>query len=138
MAQQEIGHAGIQLLCQGRHSVQVLQHGAVAVGFAEVAIILFGADGPAVAQVVVAGDKDAPGGQVLGQRLIAVDELHHPVGELQHSPHLSLRHTAERMERPPRLAGRQVKSIIWLMGCPPSPFYFFMLPIFLRQEVQMQ
>ena len=32
----------------------------------------------------------------------------------------------------------RVKSIIWLMGCPPSPLYFFMLPIFLRQEVQMQ
>ena len=125
VAQQEIGHAGIQLLCQGRHSVQILQHGAVAVGFAEVAVILFGADGPAVAQVVVAGDKDAPGGQILGQRLIAVDELHHPVGELQHSPHLSLRHTAERVERPPRLAGRQGKVDHLAHGLPSFSALFF-------------
>ncbi len=117
VAQQEIGHAGIQLLCQGRHSVQVLQHGAVAVGFAEVAIILFGADGPAVAQVVVAGDKDAPGGQILGQRLIAVDELHHPVGELgtaRTSPSGTQRNAWS--VRPGWQDGR-VKSIIWLMGC---------------------
>ena len=36
-----------------------------------------------------------------------VDELHHAVGELQDGPRLTLRHTAECMERPARYAGRQ-------------------------------
>ena len=61
----------------------------------------------AVAQVVVADHHDALPGQILRQRLVPVDELHHAVGELQDGPHLTLRHTAECMERPARYAGGQ-------------------------------
>lgn len=78
MAQQKIGDAGIELLRQRSDSVEVVEDGAVAVGLGEIAVIRPGADRAAVAQMVVAGDEDAPGGQILGQRLVPVDELHHP------------------------------------------------------------
>ena len=107
VAQQKIGDAGIELLRQRGDSVEIVEDGAVAVGLGEIAVIRLGADGAAVAQMVVAGDEDAPGGQILGQRLVPVDELHHAVGELQDGPHLALRHTAECMERPARYAGGQ-------------------------------
>ena len=82
VAQQKIGDAGIELLRQRSDSVEIVEDGAVAVGLGEIAVIRLGADGAAVAQMVVAGDEDAPGSQILGQRLVPVDELHHAVGEL--------------------------------------------------------
>ena len=77
--QQEIRHAGVELLCQLGHGVKVLQHGAVAVRLGEIAVVGLGADGTAVAQMIVAGHKDAPLGQRFGQRFVAVNEFHHPV-----------------------------------------------------------
>ena len=47
------------------------------------------------------------------------------MGELQHRPHLSLRHTAERVERPPRLAGRQGKVDHLAHGLPSFSVLFF-------------
>ena len=55
--------------------------------------------------MVVAGDQDAPPGKVLGQGFVAVDELHHAVGQLKNGPHFTFRHTAERVQRPPRNGG---------------------------------
>ena len=86
MAQQKIGDTGIELLRQRSDSMKVVEDGAVAVGLGEIAVIRPGADGAAVAQMVVAGDEDAPGGQILGQRLVPVDELHHPWESWQDGP----------------------------------------------------
>ena len=80
MTQQEIRNTGIELFCQNGHGVQVVQNGAVAVRLGEVAVIVLGANGTAVAEVVVAGDKNTAGGQILRQRLVTVDEFHHSVG----------------------------------------------------------
>ena len=44
--------------------MEIVEDGAVAVGLGEIAVIRPGADGAAVAQMVVAGDEDAPGGQI--------------------------------------------------------------------------
>ena len=77
--QQEIRHAGVELLCQLGHGVKVLQHGAVAVRLGKIAVVGLGADGTAVAQMIVSGHKDAPLGQRFGQRFVAVNEFHHPV-----------------------------------------------------------
>ena len=99
--QQEIGHIRVECFRQHGHGVQVVQHGAVAVRLGKVAVIGFGADGAAVAQMIVPRDEDAPGSQIFGQRLVAVNEFHHAVGELDDGPHLPVRDTAERVERPP-------------------------------------
>ena len=107
MPQQKIGHAGVKVLCQGGHGVEIVQHSAVAIRLGKVTVIVLGADGTAVPQMVVAGDEDAPPGQILGQRLVAVDEFHHAVGKLHDGTHLALRDTAERVERPPGNGGRQ-------------------------------
>ena len=80
MAQQEVGHAGVERFGQRCHGVQVVQHGAVAVRLGKVAVIGLGADGGAMAQMIVACDQNALRGQILCQRLIAVDELDHAVG----------------------------------------------------------
>ena len=107
--QQKIRHPGILLFGTHGHGVQVGQNGAVAVRFGKIAVVLFGADGAAVAQMVVAGDKDATPGQRFGQRLVPVNELHHAVGELQDGPHLTVRFTAEGVQSPPRYGGRDGK-----------------------------
>ena len=107
MPQQKIGHAGVKVLCQGGHGVEIVQHSAVAIRLGKVTVIVFGADGTAVTQMVVAGNKDASPGQILGQRLVTVDEFHHAVGKLHDGTHLALRDTAERVERPPGHGGGQ-------------------------------
>ncbi len=94
MPQQEIGHIRVECFRQHGHGVQVGQHGAVAVRLGKVAVVGFGADGAAVAQMVVAGNKDAPPGQIFRQRLVAVNEFHHAVGQLDDGPHLPVRDTA--------------------------------------------
>ena len=109
MAQQEIRHTGVELFRQNGHGVEVIQHCPVAVRLGKIAVVCPGPDGPAMAQMVVSGHEDASCGEVLGQRLVAVDELHHPVRELHDGAHFALRHTAERMEHPPRCARRQRK-----------------------------
>ena len=106
VAQQEIGHPRVKLFGAHRHGVQVGQHGAVAVRLGKIAVIVPGADGAAMTQMVVAGDQNAPPGKVFCQRLIPVDELHHAVGQLQNGFHLAVRHAAEGVQRPPRHGGR--------------------------------
>ena len=59
--QQEIGYIRVERFRQHGHGVQVVQHGAVAVRLGKVAVIGFGADGAAVAQMIVPRDEDAPG-----------------------------------------------------------------------------
>ena len=54
--QQEIGHIRVECFRQHGHGVQVIQHGAVAVRLGKVAVIGFGADGAAVAQMIVPRD----------------------------------------------------------------------------------
>ena len=56
VAQQKVGHPGVERLGLLRHGVQIVQHGAVAVRLGKIAVIGFGADGSAMAQVIVAGD----------------------------------------------------------------------------------
>ena len=107
--QQKVRHTGVALLGAQGHGVQVVQHGTVAVRLGKVAVVGLGADGPAVAQVVVADHHDALPGQILRQRLVPVDELHHAVGQLQHRPHFALRLTAERMQGAPGHGGRDSK-----------------------------
>ena len=80
MPQKKIGDAGVELLGQDGQGVEVVEDGTVAVRLGEEAVVILCADGTAVAQMVVAGDEDALPGQMLGQRLIPVDELHHAVG----------------------------------------------------------
>ena len=109
VTQQEIRHTGVELFRQNRHGVKVIQHCPVDVRLGKIAVVGPGPDGPAMAQMVVSGHEDAPCGEVLGQRLVAVDELHHPVRELYDGAHFALRHTAERMKHPPRCARRQRK-----------------------------
>ena len=104
--QQKIRHARVQLFGAHGHGVQVGQNGAVAVRLGKVAVVRFGADGAAVAQMVVAGNKDAPPGQIFRQRLVAVNKFHHAVGQLQNRLYFTLRHTAEGMQSPPRHSGR--------------------------------
>ena len=105
MSQQKVGHAGVKLLGEAGDGVQVLQHGTVAVRQGKEAVVLFGADGAAVSQMVVPGNKDALLGKVLGKGLVAVDELHHAVGQLHHGADLPLRLTAEGVEGASRHGG---------------------------------
>ena len=106
MPQQKIRHPRVQLFGAHGHGVQVGQNGAVAVRLGKVAVVRFGADGAAVAQMVVAGNKNAPPGQIFRQRLVAVNKFHHAVGQLQNRLYFTLRHTAEGMQSPPRHSGR--------------------------------
>ena len=80
MAQQKVGHPGVERFGLLRYGVQIVQHGAVAVRLGKIAVIGFGADGSAMAQVIVAGDQDALRGQILCQWLVAVNELDHAMG----------------------------------------------------------
>ena len=80
MAQQKVGHPGVERLGLLRHGMQIVQYGAVAVRLGKIAVIGFGADGSAMAQVIVAGDQDALRGQIFCQRLVAVNELDHAMG----------------------------------------------------------
>ena len=59
-----------------------------------------------MAQMVVASDQNALCSKVLGQRFVTVNEFHHAVGKLQDGAHIAIRHTAERVQRPPRNGGR--------------------------------
>ena len=137
MPQQEIRHARVQLFGAHGHGVQVGQNGAVTVRLGKVAVVRFGADGAAVAQMVVAGNKDAPPGQIFRQRLVAVNKFHHAVGQLQNRLYFTLRHTAEGMQVRPGTVDGTVKSIIWLIAEPPF-CVFYSAPILRRQAGQMQ
>ena len=108
MAQQEIGHSRVKLFGAHRHGVQVGQHRAVAVRLGKIAVIVPGADGAAMTQMVVAGDQNAPPGKVFCQRLIAVDELHHAVGQLQNwlSPRRPARSGRHAESAPAQWTGR--------------------------------
>ena len=91
-----------------------------------------------MAQMVVAGNKNAPPGQIFRQRLVAVNKFHHAVGQLQnrlslHPPAHSGRHAKIR----PGTVDGTVKSIIWLIAEPPF-CVFYSAPILRRQAGQMQ
>ena len=135
--QQKIRHARVQLFGAHGHGVQVGQNGAVAVRLGKVAVVRFGADGAAVAQMVVAGNKDAPPGQIFRQRLVAVNKFHHAVGQLQNRLYFTFRHTAEGMQSPPRHSGRD-GEIDHLAHSRASFFVFYSAPILRRQAGQMQ
>ena len=109
MPQQKVGQIRVQLLGQHGHGVQVGQHGAVAVRLGKIAVVLLGADGRAVPQMVVAGDQNAPVSQILRQGAVAVDVLYHAVGQLQHRPHLTLRDAAKAVQGAPRHGGGKGK-----------------------------
>ena len=109
VSQQKVGQIRVKLLGKHGHSVQVGQHGAVAVRLSKIAVILFGADGRTVSQMVVPGDQNAPVGQIFCQGAVAVDVLHHAVGQLQHRPHLSLRDAAKAVQGAPRHGGGKGK-----------------------------
>ena len=136
MPQQEIGHAGVKCLCADGHGVEIVQNGAVAVRLSKIAVVSFRADGAAVAEVVVSGDKNAPAGKIFGQGLVAVDKFHHAVGKLQDGAHIALRHTAERMQRPPRDGGRNGEIDHLAHGG--DSFFSYSAPILRRQAGQMQ
>lgn len=87
--------------------MQILQHGLVAVRLIKIAVILLGADGLAVAQMIVAGHQDALVGQILCQRVIPANKFYHPVGQLQNGPHRPLWNTAEPVQLPPSGVGWQ-------------------------------
>ena len=137
MAQQEIGHSRVKLFGAHRHGVQVGQHRAVAVRLGKIAVIVSGADGAAMTQMVMAGDQNAPPGKVFCQRLIPVDELHHAVGQLQNGFHLAVRHAAEGVQRPPRHGGRD-GEIDHLAHGRASFLRFYSALILRRQAGQMQ
>ena len=109
MSQQKVGQIRVQLLGQYGYGVQVGQHGAVAVRLGKVAVVLLGADGRTVSQMVVPGDQNAPVGQIFRQGAVAVDVLHHAVGQLQHRPHLTLRDAAKAVQGAPRHGGGKGK-----------------------------
>ena len=107
--QQKVGQIRIQLLGKHGHGVQIGQNGAVAVRLGKIAVVLLGADGCTVSQMVVAGDQNAPVGQIFRQGTVAVDVFHHTVGQLQHRPHLSLRDAAKAVQGAPRHGGGEGK-----------------------------
>ena len=117
--------------------MQIVQHGTVAVRLGKVAVIGLGADGPAVAQVVVADHHDALPGQILRQRLVPVDELHHAVGQLQHRPHLPLRDAAKAVQGAPRHGGGKGK-VDELTHEKGASFLRYSALSLRRQAVQMQ
>ena len=107
--QQEVGQTRVQLLGQHGHGMQVGQHSAVAVRLGKIAVVLLGADGRTVPQMVVPSDQNAPVSQILRQGAVAVDEFHHAVGQLQHRPHLTLRDAAKAVQGAPRHGGGKGK-----------------------------
>ena len=109
VSQQKVGQVRVQLLGQHGYGVQVGQYGAVAVRLGKIAVVLLGADGGTVPQMVVSGDQNAPVGQIFRQGAVAVDVLHHAVGQLQHRPHLTLRDAAKAVQGAPRHGGGKGK-----------------------------
>ena len=109
MSQQKVGQVRVQLLGQHGYGVQVGQYGAVAVRLGKIAVVLLGADRGTVPQMVVPGNQNAPVGQIFRQGAVAVDVLHHAVGQLQHRPHLTLRDAAKAVQGAPRHGGGKGK-----------------------------
>ena len=107
--QQKVGQVWVQLLGQHGYGVQVGQYGAVAVRLGKIAVVLLGADGCTVPQMVVAGDQNTPVGQIFCQGAVAVDILYHAVRQLQHRPHLPLRDAAKAVQGAPRHGGGKGK-----------------------------
>ena len=137
VSQQKVGQIRVQLLGQHGYGVQVGKDGAVAVRFGKIAVVLLGADGGTVPQMGVPGDQNAPVGQIFRQGAVAVDVLHHAVGQLQHRPHLTLRDAAKAVQGAPRHGGGKGK-VDELTHEKGASFLRYSALSLRRQAVQMQ
>ena len=111
MPQQKMGDTGKLFFQQAETGADVVHHPLPAAPGTEVQPRPAGGHGAAVAQVVVARHRKAPGGEILREGLIPEDILRHAVGDLQNRPGPALRQPLHRVDSGLPVGGGERKFI---------------------------